>query len=82
MTRVASKTRFSASVRPEMRMARACSTRSGVKTATVRNVGAGLSASAFAAATFASAASLPTEENLPVPIQTANPTVTRIAAAL
>ena len=80
MTRVASKARFSASVWPEMRIARACSTRGGFSTATVRSGRAGFSVSTFLAS--ASGAALPTEENLPVPIHAANPISTRTAASL
>ena len=80
MTRIASVARFSASVWPEMRIARACWTCGGATTATVRTVAFG--SSAWAGLAASSVAALPTDENLPVPIQAAKPTRTTNAMSL
>ncbi len=80
ITRVASVTRFSASVWPEMRMARACATRGGVTTPTVRGTAWGCSTEAgFGASSFSA---LPTDENSPDATQPANPMSTARAATL
>ena len=80
MTRIASVARLSASVWPEILIARACWTCGGATTATVRTVAFGSSFGAGLAAS--SVAALPTDENLPVPIHAANPASTTNAMSL
>ena len=69
-TREASTARLSASVWPEMRMARECCTRGGVMTATVRTILAGAASGALASPSFWA---LPTDENSPVATQRGEP---------